>query len=130
MVAAKLLNKHRKIFGFFAEKPRFCEKKFILTSPKQLGVLGCTSVEPITPGPSRRFSKILRPARFFKIRKREISDKFKNFLQFCLLSVEKPHQTTAEHMRQLTYQDPSFQWLKVLILGVEKLQLKVFLWVF
>ena len=56
----------------------------------QLGVLGRTSVEPITPGPSWRFSKVFRLARFFKLRKREISDKFKSF---CLFSADKPHQT-------------------------------------
>ena len=45
----------------------------------QLGVLGRTSVEPITPGPSWRFSKDFRLAQFFKLRKREIPDKFKFF---------------------------------------------------
>ena len=29
--------------------------------------------------PSRSFSEIFRPAQFFKLRKREISDQFKNF---------------------------------------------------
>ena len=45
----------------------------------QLGVLGRTSVEPITPGPSWRFSKDFGLAQFFKLRKREIPDKFKFF---------------------------------------------------
>ena len=87
-------------------------------------MLGHTFVEPITPGPSRRFSEIFRPARFFKLRKREISGKFKSFCRFCLFSVDKPHQP-AKHRRQLTYQDPSFQWLMVLLLGVEKLRIKL-----
>ena len=32
----------------------FLRRKYILTYPMQLGVLGCTSVEPITPGLSQR----------------------------------------------------------------------------
>ena len=39
-------------------------------------------------------SESFRPARFFKLRKREISDKFKSF---CLFSVDKPHQTGQTH---------------------------------
>ena len=49
-----MANKNRKIFGFFAEKISFAKKKCILTYPMQLGVLGRTSVELITPGPSQR----------------------------------------------------------------------------
>ena len=37
------------------------------------------------------------------------------------------HIKPTKHRGQLTYQDPSFQWLKVLLLGVEKLE---FFWVF
>ena len=48
-----MVNENRIIFGFFAKKIGF-EKKYNLTYPMQLGVLGRTSVEPITPGPSRR----------------------------------------------------------------------------
>ena len=70
-MAKKSLN-----LGFFAKKI-VLRKKCILTYPMQLGVLGRTSVEPITPVPSRRFSMIFRLARFFKHRKREDSD-------FCL----------------------------------------------
>ena len=40
----------------------------------------------------------------------------KVFALFRLINHIKP----AKHRRQLTYQDPSFQWLKVLLLGVEK----------
>ena len=70
----------------------FLRNKVYLTYPMQLGVLGRTSVEPITPGRSWRFSKIFRLERFLKLRKREVSDKFKSFCRFCLFSVDKPHQ--------------------------------------
>ena len=100
----------------------FCGKKCILTYPLQLGVFGRTSVEPITPGPSRRFSEIFRPARFFKLRKRETFDKFKNFADFASFRLIN-HIKPAKHRRQLTYQDPSFLWLKVLLLGVERWRL-------
>ena len=45
-----------KIFFEFSAKKNvfFLRKKCILTYPMQLGVLGRTSAEPITPGPSRR----------------------------------------------------------------------------
>ena len=44
-----------------------------------LGLLGRTSVEPITPGPSLRFSEMFGPERFSKLRKRENSEKIPNF---------------------------------------------------
>ena len=50
-----------------------------------------------------------------------------NFAYFRLINQIK----LAKHRRQLTYQDPFFQWLKVLLLGVEKWRLKLeFFWVF
>ena len=116
-------NKNRKIFGFFAKK------KCNLTYPMQLGVLGRTSVERITLGPSRSFPEIFRLGRFFKLRKREISvlKLFPDFAVFRLINHIKP----VKHSHQLTYQDPSFQWLKVFLLGVEKWRLKLeFFWVF
>ena len=47
-----MANKNRKFMGFFANF--FVRRKCILTYPMQLGVLGRTSVEPITPGLSQR----------------------------------------------------------------------------
>ena len=41
---------------------------------------------------------------------------FAGFAYFWL----KNHIKRQKHRRQLTYQDPSFQWLKLLLLGVEK----------
>ena len=46
---------------------------------------------------------------------------FADCAYFRLINHIKP----AKHRRQLTYQDPSFQWLKVLLLGVEKWRLKL-----
>ena len=91
---------------------------------RQLGVLGRTSVEPIIPGLSRRFSEIFRPVRFFRLRKREVSDIFKIFAHFDYFRLIN-HIKPAKHRRQLTYQDPSFQWLEVALLGVEKWRLKL-----
>ena len=72
------------IFGFFAKKIVFVfAKKAYFDVPHAKGVLGRTSVEPNTPGPSWSFSEIFRPARFFKLRKREVSDKNKNFADFA-----------------------------------------------
>ena len=84
---------NRKIYGSSAEKIVFLQKKCILTYPMQLGVLGRFSAEPYIPGPSRRISEIFRPARFFKLRKREIPDKYKSFCRFCSFSVDEPIHT-------------------------------------
>ena len=46
-----MANKNRKFMGSFAI---FLQRKCILTYSMQLGVLGRTSVEPITPGLSQR----------------------------------------------------------------------------
>ena len=46
---------------------------------------------------------------------------FPDFASFRLIN----HITPAKHRRQLTYQEPSFQWLKDLLLRVEKMRLKV-----
>ena len=45
---------------------------------------------------------------------------FASFAYFRLINHIKP----AKHRRQLTYQDPSFQWLKILTQGVEKWRFK------
>ena len=46
---------------------------------------------------------------------------FADFAYFRLINHLKP----AKHRRQLTYQDASFQWLKVLLLGVERWRLNL-----
>ena len=51
----KWLIKIGKFLVFYCEKKSVLrKKKCSLTYPMQLGVLGRTFVEPITPGPSRR----------------------------------------------------------------------------
>ena len=82
------------LVGYFAGKiVFFLQKRCILTYPMQLWVLGRNSVEPITPGPSRRCSEFFRPARLLKLRKHEISYTFKSFCRFFLFSADKPYQT-------------------------------------
>ena len=46
-----MANKNRNLWVFLRI---FLRRKYILTYPMQLGVLGRTSVEPITPGLSQR----------------------------------------------------------------------------
>ena len=78
----------------------------------------------IAPGPSRRF---LGRRDFLSFGNVKFLINSKVFAYFRLINHIKP----AKHTRQLTYQDPSFQWLKVLLLGVEKWRLKLeFFWVF
>ena len=73
--------------------------------PHAIGCAWALSLEPITSGFSRRLSEIFRPARFFKLWKREISDKVKIFADFAYFRLIN-HIEPAKHRRQLTYQDP------------------------
>ena len=90
----------------------FCEKR-ILTNPIQLGVLGRTSVEPITPGPSRR-DRVLGAVAQWQLRRFFCQNvtflcisKFRLFFfkpfsprQFKLLKTEPQLNALSDHVRR------------------------------